>query len=176
MCSESNLLSVFGEAKGRMAYVFVAGPDALTARVGYCWQENAVVIQPGPSSGQPTLPLAKGPSVCRLGKGQRRWLFRERIAIPCEFAVEAKLCEEPKIDWRADDPLAEFSFNIEQSKIGGQPLWIQGDDWPYGQPTPLILQLVWGSFPFHLNLGDAGTLYVFQSPDGCEARVVWQCG
>lgn len=166
---------MFGGPAGRLAYIFVEGPDPLTARVGFHWHENAVIIQPGPSCIPSSRPLTEGPSVCCLGKGKRRWLFRERIAIPCEFAVEMESCEEPEIDWEEDDSLAEFPFDIEQSKIGGQALWIQGDGWPYDQPTPLLLQLVWGSFPFHLDLGDAGTLYVCLSPDGREARIVWQC-
>ena len=60
---------IFGELHGQLAYLFVAWPDALTARVGFHWHENAVIIQPGPSTDRPSLPLAEGPSICRVEQG-----------------------------------------------------------------------------------------------------------
>lgn len=167
---------LFGALEGRLAYVFVTGPDALKARVSSQWQQNAVVIQPGGVGEQPSRPLREGPSVCRVEDVKRRWWSVERVLVPAEYRVETALLQEPTIDWEDDDPLAALPFDVERSKSGGQPVWIQGEQWPYEQPTALLLQLVWGDLPFYLSLGDAGTLYVCLSPDGREGRMVWQCG
>jgi hypothetical protein len=53
-------------------------------------------------------------------------------------------------------------------------VWIQDPEWPYEDSRHLLLQLVWGKYPFHLELGDAGSLWAFLNRDGTEGRMVWQ--
>jgi len=166
--------SLFGEPTGRLAYLFVPSSDPVTASVGEL-DENVMIIQPGGVCDQATLPLVEGPSVCRVETVKRSWLRSQRVAIPSEYAVETTLREEPPIDWEKKKPLWGLDFDWPQSKIGGQPTWIQGEQWPYEDPTPLLLQLVSGTYPFQLEIGDDGHLYACLSPDGREVLIAVDC-
>jgi hypothetical protein len=167
---------IFGNLQGRLAYLFLPASDPLWATPGYHAAGNVVLIQPGASPDLPAAPLTEGPSVCRVARGKRRWLLlRERIAVPSEFAVSLTKRQDPEIDWEADDPLAGIGHDLEECKIGGEPVWIQDEDWPYEDSRHLLLQLVWDKYPFHLALGDAGTLWAFLSRDGSQGTIRWQC-
>jgi hypothetical protein len=64
---------------------------------------------------------------------------------------------------------------MDDCKVGGVPIFIQDEWWPFPDSRRLLLQLVWGKYPFHLVLGDAGTLYTFLSADGRTGKMLWQC-
>lgn len=55
--------------------------------------------------------------------------------------------------------------------LGGEPLWIQGDETP-DQGWKLLVQL---TDRYGTNFGDAGIGYAFVSPDHREGRFLWQC-
>ncbi len=64
---------------------------------------------------------------------------------------------------------------MDKSKLGGTPVFVQSEEWPFGAPSPLLLQLRWGDLPFELDLGSDGTLYAFLSSDGSIGKMLWQC-
>jgi hypothetical protein len=66
---------------------------------------------------------------------------------------------------------------MKRTKLGGTPIWVQSEEWPFGRPTPLLLQLDSYKMPFNgleLGLGDAEVLYAFISDDGSLGRVLVQ--
>lgn len=170
---------IFGPVEGHMAYIFISERDTFLGRHTYDPEsgENAVVVQPGDNSHQRNRPLVEGPSIYRREKGQRRFLFfREPIRVPCEYGVSLTMREDPdQLDPDADDPYASVPHDLDDCKLGGLPVWIQDEEWPYPDSRQLLLQLVWGKCPFDVMLGDAATLYAFLSKEGSAGKLLWQC-
>jgi uncharacterized protein YwqG len=139
--------------------------------------ENAVILQPG-TTNLPTKNLATGPTLYRMVEkpGQDR-LQSE----PCEFAVdfveeddikfvpEAKRWELPK------DESDAVMGKLDENKIGGTPVFMQGDEFPFDGDCRLLLQLDSCSAPFCVNFGDSGVGYAFLDEAGSQARFLWQC-
>jgi hypothetical protein len=175
---------IFGPVAGKMAYLFLAEHGTFLGRPVYDPNSylpdagaNAVIVQPGDNSHHPTRPLVEGPSLFRFDKGKRRiLLFRKKICVPCEYGVSLTLRDDPdQLDEDADDPYASIPHDMDDCKVGGIPMWIQDEEWPYPDSRRLLVQLVWGMFPFFLELGDAATLYAFLSRDGSTGKLLWQC-
>ena len=169
---------IFDNIQGQMAYLFLPSSDPLYAEPAYEPAKNSVIIQPGGSNEKPTRQITEGPCVCRIGYGKRTWyLLRERLRLPTEFAVSITRRQDPEIRYEDDDddPWANTPHDLNDSKIGGEPVWIQDEAWPYDDSRALLLQLVWGNFPFHLNLGDAGTLWAFLNKEGTKGTIQWDC-
>jgi hypothetical protein len=57
--------------------------------------------------------------------------------------------------------------------LGGLPAWLQREEFPGEGWSRLLLQLDEVRLPFFLNLG-GGRAFVFLSPDGTRARMLWQ--
>ena len=106
---------------------------------------------------------------------------RELEPQPCEFAVE--LSEENDVDFLTEEERWEKSKGeaetatggLDENKIGGTPVFLQGDELPFEEGWQLLLQLDSCSVPFWVNFGDAGLGYAFLNADGDEARFLWQC-
>ena len=60
-------------------------------------------------------------------------------------------------------------------KIGGPPVFIQGEEYPAGDGWRLLLQFDSASVPFYVNFGDTGIGYAFLSADGRSGKFLWQC-
>jgi hypothetical protein len=170
---------IFGPVAREMAYVFITEQNRLLGPYNFDPDagENAVVIQPGVNSHLHTRPLLQGPSIYRWEKGRRKFLlFRERLRVPCEYSVTLDKKQDPDdLDWNDDDPYAKVPHDMDDCKIGGLPVFIQDEERPFADSTKLLLQLVWHKIPFHLDLGDAGSLYTFLSQDGRSGKLTWQC-
>jgi hypothetical protein len=169
---------VFGGTEGRLAYIFrsPAGPWSGPPDPDPDGGENAVVVQPGDNGHVPTSPLREGPELYRRDWRRRGPLFWWPVRAPCEYAVSLTKRQDPdQLCWQVDDPYASLPHDINDCKVGGMPYWIQDEAWPYPESRVLLLQLVWGRFPFELDLGDAGALYAFLSKDGRSGKLLWQC-
>ena len=99
----------------------------------------------------------------------------------CEYADELTpgedrepVSEEEQAGWDDDTHDAYFD-SLVGNKIGGTPLFIQGEEYPAGGPWRLLLQLEMMELPFFINFGDAGSGYSFVSDDGEKGRFLWQC-
>ena len=69
------------------------------------------------------------------------------------------------------------SDNIEGSRVGGQPAFMQGEEYPGPKDDwQFFAQIDSCSLPFELNFGDAGIGYAFISKDGKQGKFLWQCG
>ncbi|MGE3780535.1 MAG: DUF1963 domain-containing protein [Pirellulaceae bacterium] len=165
----------------QMAYLFITDEED-DSYVDGTWEpeggENAVILQPGtprwPTRSQPT-----GPTIYRMvEKAGQELLQRES----CEFSVQ--LTETDDIPFVSQEQRAQLSESereavegvLDESKIGGTPVFLQGDELPFAGGWQLLLQLDSCSAPFCINFGDAGIGYAFLNSVGDQARFLWQGG
>jgi len=163
----------------QMAYLFMTGADEEEFVDEETWDanagENAVILQPGVTD-IPTTRITEGPKLF-----QRVWTYLRK---PCEFA--AVLREEDDVEFLSEAERrkmsdAEFERwcesygNLNENKIGGTPLFMQGDEFPFRGKCQLLLQLSAEAVPFHVDFGDAGVGYAFLNEAGDKAKFLWQC-
>lgn len=171
---------LFPGALGRMAYVFITDDDAY---VDGTWEpdggENAVVVQPGPAPSHVAVSSrATGPTLRDTVQppGQDRLVAAGR-----EYAARLSIRDEPAFqpedarrDW-TEDEFAAYATALEGNKVGGAPIFLQGDEFPGGGPWRLLLQLDSVRVPFSVDFGDGGIAYAFIDPAGQTAKLLWQC-
>jgi uncharacterized protein YwqG len=100
---------------------------------------------------------------------------------PCEFGV--RLTEQDDVEflteperWKLPEAEREtVKGKIDENKIGGTPVFLQGDEFPFEQNCRLLLQLDACSVPFSINFGDSGVGYAFLNEKGDQAKFLWQC-
>ncbi|WP_160161306.1 DUF1963 domain-containing protein [Embleya hyalina] len=165
---------VLGAAgRGKVAYVFVThadhgedffDPDVIDPDEG----ENAVIVQPGGDHAGPVRPLATGPG-----------LYGDDGAA-VEFTADLRPVDEPvsltsgELEALPTADRDRYVERVDGDKIGGTPLFFQGDQWPDGGPWRLLLQLDSNWVPFRLHLGAAPRLFAFVSEDGTRGRLLVQ--
>jgi hypothetical protein len=169
---------VFGDIEGKMAYLFISERRAL--RGPYTFEpdsgENAVIVQPGNNTIHTTRPLNEGPRIYSLEKSRNLLQFWRQKRIYREYGVSIAKRDDPVLlDWNEEEPEPIVPYEINDCKVGGSPVWIQDQAWPYPHCKRLLVQLVGSKFPFHLALGDAATLFAFLSSDGQSGKLIWQC-
>ena len=169
---------LFPEVAAEMAYLFMTDEEGEDAFVDGTYEpdggENAVILQPGVPA-VPTTRLSDGPTLYRMvpRPGQNR-LQPES----CEFAVELNVGDDIPFlpeEERWKQPDADVA-QLNENKVGGTPVFLQGDDFPFGGSSRLLLQLDSCSVPFSINFGDAGVGYAFLNDTGDQAKFLWQCG
>jgi uncharacterized protein YwqG len=152
--------NVFLGALGQMAYLFMSNEEDAES-----WDtdsgDNAVIVQPGtPRSHVKVDNTSEGPT-----------LFDK------EYEVEGRLKEEAyqvMPDLLDEDAYKEYFRQLSGNKIGGTPLFVQGDEYPKGFER-LLLQLDSKRLPFEINFGDSGTGYLFINTNGTQGKFLWQC-
>ena len=157
-------LDDFAGAEGRVAYLFMTEEEDgefVDGTYEPDGGENAVLVQPGATE-IPCRAQATGPTLYRMvEKAGHDRLQKE----PCEFSVTLlDGCKE-------DDP----DEGVEECKIGGTPVFMQGEEYPDGEGWQLLLQLDSCSTPFYVNFGDAGVGYAFLDSAGQRGKFLWQC-
>lgn len=171
---------LFPNSTGKMAYVFITDEEDY---VDGTWEpnggENSVIVQPSPmASGVPTAAIATGPTLFDMVKvpGKDRLIPVER-----EYAVELALNDEPpyqieqaRSSW-TEEEVEKYAQGLEGNKIGGGPIFLQGDEFPDDGQWNLLLQLDSTNVPFSVNFGDAGIAYAFIDPTGQIGKMLWQC-
>jgi len=172
ICQVALYPEIFGNVKGKMAYIFMTDGEDGEDYVDGTWEpeggENAVIIQPN-GANVATKPLSSGLSLYEMKEQEGEKLLQP---VPCEFSVELKLGDDPEQGF--EDDLDGEAYN--EVKIGGTPIFLQGEEYPEGGNWRLLLQLDSVSVPFYVNFGDAGVGYAFISGDGCKGKFLWQCG
>jgi uncharacterized protein YwqG len=160
---------IFDGVEGKMAYIFMSdGEDYVDGTWEPEGGENAVIIQPNGDNVE-TKSLVTGPSLYQMEEREGSELLH---SILCEFSVELRLGDDPERGFEDDTDGAAY----EEVKIGGTPIFLQGEEYPEGGGWRLLLQMDSASVPFHVNFGDAGVGYAFISGDGNKGRFLWQCG
>ena len=169
---------LFTQADGHCAYLFIADSDGSLPTWEPEGGENAVIIQsPYTLISPPTFltlsSLATGPTVLTTDHGAET--NKARLFIPT-FHVQ----EEPQFHTQAqraifDDEIARaYDHAMWTNKIGGQPWFIQGDEYPTGDTWQLLAQLDECTLPFYVNFG-TGYAYIFINEALNQGRLLWQC-
>lgn len=160
---------IFGDIANRMTYLFMTDGEEY---VDGTWDphggENAVIVQPH-GNNVATKPVATGPSLYQMREKEGSEFLHP---VPCEFSVELKMGADP--DRGFEDDVDGSAF--EEVKIGGTPVFLQGEEYPGNGEWHLLLQLDSVTVPFYVNFGDAGVGYAFISKDGRTGKFLWQCG
>ena len=165
----------------QMAYLFMTDEED-GEYVDGTWEpdsgENAIVLQPGDYE-FPTEEILEGPTLYRMA---------EKVGVDrlqqesCEFGVSLNATEDVSYlseedRWKLPEEQRKAARGVlGESKIGGTPVFMQGDEIPFGEGWQFLLQLDSGSVPFSVNFGDVGVGYAFMNADGTEAKFLWQCG
>jgi uncharacterized protein YwqG len=140
--------------------------------------ENAVILQPG-NTLTPTSSITEGPTLFKMVKVEGKERLQKQT---CEISFN--LVESDDILFISEDDrfklseeeAAAVTGDLDENKIGGSPVFMQGDEFPFEDNCQLLVQLDSCSVPFSINFGDAGVGYAFLNEDGTEARFLWQCG
>ena len=135
--------------------------------------ENAIIVQPGETT-VPTVTNAEGPTLFRIVEESRQ-------QESCEFAVE--LTEANDVEFIPEDSNVEMSDidndieakGFSENKLGGTPIFLQGDFFPYEDSSQFLFQFDSCSVPFYINFGDAGVGYAFMNREGTGAKFFWDC-
>jgi hypothetical protein len=154
----------------RTAYIFIgeAGWEPLGSG-------NAVVVQPGPPPHLPTQPLREGPQIHTwVAEDPPRYRDRSRRRPALEIPVALQDSADPVTwEWPAPDPVRPYGDNeMYRNKIGGTPLWLQGEQWPPGDGWTFAFQFTAASAGE--ELADGAECYGFIN-DGGRAALLWQC-
>ena len=156
----------------RIAYVFVSADErADTFRP--LSDGNAVVIQPGGQPHLKTTPMRKGPAIFealgssdRLGRLSRARRYERYIRLEDGADPPTWSWPEPKEgEWHSDQP-------GDWNKIGGTPLFLQGEELPPGEGWRFAFQF--SADRAGRELGDGAECYGFVRDDGTGA-FHWQC-
>jgi uncharacterized protein YwqG len=180
ICQIKLFSALFPNTKAQMAYFFLTDEENgqfVDGTYEPDGGENAVILQPGQTD-VPTKPLVQGPGLYRMA--ERRGSDR-RQSESCEFAVN--LIEEEDVQFRKEVELSKLpqaereaaKGKLDENKIGGSPVFLQGDEFPFGGNCQLLLQLDACSVPFEINFGDSGVGYAFLNETGDQAKFMWQC-
>lgn len=174
----SQIPSLMTSAK--MAYLFMTDEED-GEYVDGTWEpdsgENAIVLQPG-NYEFATEPLAEGPTLYRMVE---RPGFDRLQQEACEFGVSLHSAEDVEYfteeqRWKLpDDEVNVTKGVLEENKIGGTPVFLQGDEMPFEDEWQFLMQVDSATVPFYSNFGDAGIGYAFMNADGTEAKFLWQC-
>ena len=158
-----------------MAYLF------MTEEADDTWEpdggENGVILQPGQTS-LPTSALSEGPTLYRMVQRSGLELLQEEAI---EFAVDLTTGDDHEFisedeSWEMTDEQRQLTvLKFGENKLGGTPVFLQGDEFPFEEGSQLLLQLDSTGVPFWINFGDSGVGYAFLNDDGTEAKFLWQC-
>lgn len=159
---------VFGDLPVQMAYLFMTDGEDTDGTWEPDSGENALILQPG-GDNPATRPLENGPTLYRRYDENYKPLAELK---PVEYHVELKLVEDQgKEPPDAKDDEAGAITN----QIGGEPNWLQGEEYPDESGWRLVLQLDSGDVPFDVNFGDVGVGYALIAADGRRGKFLWQC-
>jgi hypothetical protein len=170
----------------RMAYLFLADHDPQRGNAPYLDDsgDNAVILQGGTrfSANVETIAQAHGPTLRRGVKPHFSNRFDDDPASPqVEVPVRLKPATEPAPlseveihDLYVEDERAYSAYTsaMSPSKVGGNPLWLQGPDTPLGGPWHLLTQVDVEHVPCWVPFD--GWLYAFVATDGSGARMLYQ--
>lgn len=164
-------LPLFGDPP-RTAYIFINKSDdawSFQAR----GEGNAVIVRPGGPPDLPTVEKGTGPRLFEREGDEDRFVNRSR-ATPYERFVELTQGADPtEWEWPAPTPdELPRDGHGDWNKIGGTPLFLQGEEFPPGEDWRFAFQFTAGWAAE--EMGDGAQCYGFVRGDGTGA-FLWQC-
>jgi hypothetical protein len=124
-----------------------------------------MVIQPGNECHLETVRVARGPQIYDWEFDASRFIRRSKRVPATERYPVLEIGADPE-EWGHND-----TAPIEWNKIGGVPIWLQGDDTP-GSEWRFAFQF--DADPAGGERGDGAVFYGFVSDDG-RGALGWQC-
>lgn len=185
ICQVSLDPELLGVPPGKMAYLFMTGSaegEWVDGTHDPDGGENALIVQPSAKAAYggriEIIPSATGPTLYRFEEEANGGLTE---VTACEYAVNLTPGEElspfshtGQGAW-SDDQFDTYYDSLSGNKIGGEPAFVQGEEFPGDDSWRFFLQLEMMEVPFFVNFGDAGVGYAFVSGDGEEGRFLWHC-
>lgn len=168
------------DTMAQMAYLFITDEDDgefVDGTYDPDGGENAVILQPGIAR-VPVQTLTQGPTLYRMIEKPGHDRLQPES---CEFAVRLTIEDdipflpEDEFSNMSDEKVQAATGKLIESKIGGTPVFLQGDEFPFAGICRLLLQLDSTSVPFFINFGDGGVGYAFLNEGGDQAKFLWQC-
>ena len=170
----------------RRAYLFLADHDPRRGNMPYDYDsgDNAVILQGGTGfvADLETVQTPRGPT---LRRGARPRLGARvdddpdspEVEIPVRLEATAEPAPLSEVEQRelwVEDRAAydAYSWAMRPSKVGGNPLWLQGADTPWGGPWKLLAQVDVEHVPCWVPFD--GWLYAFVAADGSSGRMLYQ--
>ncbi len=156
--------------RSRMLYVFYADQDRNWEPLG---PANAVVAQPGAAPQTPTRESTAGPQLFLPIERADRYT-QPTTAHPYERFIDLQPGADPPV-WQWPDLGKDEYLETRPDdwrKLGGTPLFLQGEDWPPGDGWEFAFQFTagWAGHEF----GDVAECYGFVNTDG-RGAFLWQC-
>jgi len=112
--------------------------------------------------------------------GENALIIQRGGCLPSFVGKDAELFEGPSLlEW--DEiavelvPVYAGDSGGLSSWIGGEPRFIQNEEYPEGEGWRFLFQLDSSNPDFGVSFGDAGVGYGFVSADGRAGRFLWQC-
>ena len=139
--------------------------------------ENAVVLLLRAKLTNSTT-LGNAPRLTRMVK---KWWRSTLTQEACVYKGRLAISEEPPfLSGRegailSEEQAGEYHDALLKNKLGGSPMFLQGDEFPIPEPWHLLLQLDSVDVPFWINFGDVGIGYAFINQSGTEGKFLWQC-
>jgi len=169
---------LFPNSKGRMAYIFMTEEEEY---VDETWEpdggENAVIIQPGTPQVKVS-EILNGPTIKKYVEVKdKNRLQPELVEFIAKITITSEpdyVTEENRSSW-SDTQYEKYAESLHDNKIGGTPIFLQGDEFPKDDSYRLLLQLDSTQVPFYVNFGDSGIGYAFINSDGTVGKFLWQC-
>jgi hypothetical protein len=163
-------------APSRVAYLFFSAETVDTFEP--LADANAVVVQPGAAPQVDTLAMRNGPQLFESVRDTRPrpplYGNRPNRQRPYErFVVLTPGTDPPEWTWpKVPEGAYIATSHGDWNKIGGTPLFLQGNDWPHGHGWEFAFQFTasWAGHEF----GDGAECYGFANTDG-RGAFLWQC-
>lgn len=154
------------------AYIFI-NQDEQVLSADPLADGNAVVVQPGADPHRPTAARWKGPQLFEFVHDYKRFRVRASMRPYCRWVVMEAGADPAHWSW---PPIPEGHYVVtehgDSNKLGGTPLFLQGEEWPPGEGWRFGFQFAadWAGE----ELGDGAECYGFFNDDG-RGAFLWQC-
>jgi uncharacterized protein YwqG len=157
------------EGVEKMAYIFMTDVKDEFVDGTYLAEggENAVIVQPG------TIPSFVKIINSETGPSLEQEFTVNLIPLIEPFKTYSEF--ELLINALPEEIQEQFRYPYAKTKIGGTPIYIQGEETPPGEGWEFLLQINSRDVPFHIDLGDVGKAYIYLNNALNEGRMLWQC-
>jgi|GEM_PF-2358261 len=151
---------LFGNADGKIVYLFITDDEDIANTWDPAGGENAVIIK---SIGDASPSKPENQDVGPIYN--------------TEYIADLTYKEEPEFynfDWN-DDQYDEYFANVAGNKIGGKPYFLEKEVDDFQEGWRLLLQIDSTQTPFEIDFGGDGVGYIFINKDYTKGKFLWQC-
>jgi uncharacterized protein YwqG len=156
---------LFPNMMGNVAYIFMT--DDSDGGLSITWEyeagDNAVIIQKGDI-----------PSFISVSNKNENHTIEKEYMVTYTYHDDLPFVSSDDALELSDDEYHNYLSSLKYTKIGGEPSFLQGDEFPEGDGCwKLLCQLEESKMPFYINFA-CGIAYAFINNKGTEGRFMWQ--